>query len=267
MIRPLSACVLAIIAAMTTIAEAQTRFGGSGTSAFGQGFGSSGFGSSGFGNTGFGGGGFGSSGFGGGGFGSSGFGSGGFGSGGFGSSPFGAGGFGSSGFGGSALGNQGFGTSTYGGGQSFVGRDSGDMAAVFSQMGQAGTQFFNQMNRNTNRSNRTQQPAASSQNPPQIVRVDLRVAFNSPRPAPADLTNTIRTRLGKILADHNIAQPIVTMEGDIAVLGGVAATDSQRLVLEKLVALEPGVREVRNEMVVAPASAVETLPITDTTGN
>jgi hypothetical protein len=50
------------------------------------------------------------------------------------------------------------------------------------------------------------------------------------------------------------------MEGDTAVLRGVAATDSQRLVLEKLVALEPGVRQVRNEMTVIAPPAAATSP-------
>jgi hypothetical protein len=58
-----------------------------------------------------------------------------------------------------------------------------------------------------------------------------------------------------------MAQPAVTMEGDTAVLRGVAASESERLVLEKLVMLEPGVRQVRNEMVVtAPPAAVRSAP-------
>ena len=66
------------------------------------------------------------------------------------------------------------------------------------------------------------------------------------------LANTIRTRLGRILATQNIAAPDLTMEGGVAVLRGVAATEGQRLVLERLVAMEPGVSAVRNEMTVAP---------------
>jgi BON domain len=228
-------------------ATAQT-WGGGGTSAFGSGMGSSGFGSSSFGNAGFGGSRFGSGGMGSNSFGNSGMGGGRFGSGGFGG---GGGGFGGGGFGGggSAMGGQGFGMSGYSGGQNFVGRDSADMASTFNQMGQAGTQFFNQMNRNMARSNRDQQPAAI-ENPPQPVRVELQVAFNAPRPTPEVVANNLRRRLGKILAEHDVARPAVTMDGGTAVLSGVAATESQRLVLEKLVSLEPGVRQVRNEMVV-----------------
>jgi DNA phosphorothioation-dependent restriction protein DptG len=73
------------------------------------------------------------------------------------------------------------------------------------------------------------------------------------------LTNTIQTRMNDILASRGIAGPQVTMEGDIAVLTGVAADESQRLLFEKLVSLEAGVRGVRNEMTVA-APTTDELP-------
>jgi len=257
MLRSLSAaCVFALIAGTTTIADAQ-GFGNSGSSAFGRSSGSSGFGSSSFGNSGFG------SSMGMGGFGSS-MGMGGMGSGGmsgFGSMGSGMSGFGNSGMGGmgsgnSTFGNQGMGAGANTGGQSFVGRDSADMASTWNQMGQAGAQFFNQMNRGMNRNNR-QNADDQVENPPQRMRVTLQVAFTANRPTPSELTNSLRTRLGRILAAQNIVAPQFTMEGDVAVLGGVAATESQRLVLEKLIAMEPGVREVRNEMTVVPVTATE----------
>jgi hypothetical protein len=147
-----------------------------------------------------------------------------------------------------------------GGGQNFIGRDSGDMSAVFNQMGRAGTQFFNQMNRNArgqNRNNRNQQNAQSSENAASEVRVQLNVAFNHPRPTPSVVANTVRTRLANILPAQGVAQPDVTVDGDVVVLRGVAANDNQRLVLEKLIALEPGVMSVRNEMTVAPSTSDE----------
>lgn len=243
--------VLAIVIGVSSPVLAQGRMGGTG-------FGSSGFGSSGFGSSGFGSSGFGSSGFGSSSFGRNSFGAGaggigsGFGSSGFGSSGFGSG-FGSSGFGNSMSGGSGFGNQgnvggQYGGGQSFVGRDAGDMQGVFNQMGRASTQFFNNMNRNISRNNRNRQPAQTSQNPPQPTRVRLEVAFTAPRAASEVVANKIRTRLAKILPDHGMAQPELTMEGDTAVIRGVATSDSERLVIQQLIALEPGVRSVRNEM-------------------
>jgi hypothetical protein len=262
MSRPLiTACVFAIAVAPATISNAQS-YGRFGTSGFGgSGFGNSAFGASGFGGSGFGSR-FGSSGFGSTGFGSSGFGGSGLGSsfgstfgsglGGFGSSSFG------SGFGSSTFGSQGFGS----GGQSFVGRDSADMANVWNQLGQASTQYFNQMNRSMSRSSSRngQEATAKIKNVNQTMRVNLQVAFTPERPSQAALAETIRTRLGRILAVQDIVAPQLTMEGDVAVLRGVAASESQRLVLEKLIALEPGVRAVRNEMTVAAPSATELSP-------
>lgn len=265
--RPLiTVCVVAAIALFCSLAEGQ-NIGRSGMSAFGGGgMGSSGFGSGGFGGGGFGGGGIGSSlgmgGFGGG-MGSSGFGSsgmgGGFGSGGFGSGGFGgSGGMGSGGFGSSGMGG-GFGNSGYGGQQNFIGRDSADMSAAWNQMGQAGAQFFNQMNRNTGRNNRGgsrgDNAASEIENPEQPMRVVLKVAFPTPTPSPAQLTNNVRTSVRHVLASQGIASPQITMEGDVVVIRGVAADENQRLVLEKVVSLEPGVREVRNEMTIAQPTA------------
>jgi hypothetical protein len=269
MLRPtLTACLFAILVAIAPTVYAQTWSGGGsgmGRSAFG----SSGIGSSGFGGSGFGGG-LGSSGFGGSGFGSSSFGSGmggGMGSG-FGGgmgSGFGSGGFGGSGFGGGGMGGQGFGSGGfggsggYGGNQSFVGRDSADMQAL-SQMGQAGTQFFNNMNRNMSRRNRDGDSTPAVSNTSQPMRVNLQVAFAAPRPTPAMLTNNIRTRMTSMLAERGMTGPQVTMEGDIAVITGMAADESQRLMFEKLISLEAGVRGVRNEMTVAAPPAIDALP-------
>jgi hypothetical protein len=265
----LTAILCATLLAIPAVVHSQSWSGG------GSGFGSSAFGSSGFGGSGFGGsgmgGGFGSSGFGSSGFGSSGFGSSGFGSG-FGSgsgggmgSGFGSGGFGGSGFGGSGVGGSGFGgglgSGGYGGSggnQGFVGRDAADMQAL-SQMGQAGTQFFNNMNRRMNRGDRDRN-SPTNVNTTQPMLVNLQVAFVAPRPTPEVLTNTIQTRMASVLSQRGMVGPQVTMDGDIAVITGVAADESQRLMFEKLVSLEAGVRGVRNEMTVAAPPAIDALP-------
>jgi hypothetical protein len=259
MIRRLIAisAVIALVSNSGVAAFAQ-NFG----SSRGGGMGSSGFGSSAFGSGGMGGGGFGgmSSGMGGfgGGMGSSGFG--GMGGGGMGGM---GGGFGSSGFGGggmgggnSMFGSSGFGNSGIGGGQSnFIGRDANDMQATFGQMGRASTQFFNNMNRNMRNSSR-RSTKKTVQSVGQPMRVEVKVAFNSPRPPAAQVARDIRTRLAKILAEHHMSQPTVNMEGDTVVVGGVAASENERDVISQLLAIEPGIRNVRNEMTISqPAGA------------
>jgi hypothetical protein len=241
---------LAVVVGISSLAWAQGR-GGAST------FGSSGFGNSSFGSSAFGGmgsSGFGSSSFGGMGFG--GMGSTGFGGSGFGSSSFGSSMFGGSGFGGSAFGNS-FGQSGFGGqngGQAFIGRDGANMAATFNQMGRAGAQFFNQMNRNIRNRNRQNNNSSNSEAVTSEVRVRLQLAFNPARPTATVLTNTIRTRLTNILSERGITTPDVAVEEGVAVLRGVAESENQRRVLAQLIAMEPGVMGVRNEMTVAGTS-------------
>ncbi len=219
-----SALVLLTFAAAND-APAQTR--SSGMSAFGSGF--SGFGASGFGSS------FGSSGFGSSGFGSS-FGSSGFGSSGFGSS-FGSSGFGSSGFGSNQSGNR-----------RFIGRDATDMQSIFTQLGRSGTQYFNNMNRQMARG---QQTTVTTRNPPQPIRTEVQVAFNAPQPSADVVAKALQVRLAKIMGDHHMTVPTVSVQNGTAVLSGVAKNENERQVIESLVSLEPGVRTVRNEMTVA----------------
>jgi hypothetical protein len=255
----------ATILCVTSLAYAQGRMGGMGgmssQSAFGSSSGLRPLGQAGFGATQFG------SGMGSGGM--SGFGSSGMG----GMNSFGTGSFGSS-FGGGGMGGMsGFGMQGMGGmnggamgGQNFVGRDGGDMNAVMSQMGRAGTQFFNSMSQNmrgrNNRNRQQQSGEGEGENERPEMRIRLEVGFAAPRPAPTALARNIQTRIARLAVDHSLGQPQVSVEGDTVVLRGVAESESQSLVLANLIALEPGVRSVRNEMTVATAPAVATTPAT-----
>ncbi len=247
------ACVAVLLAAASP-AVAQRGGGGGQNSLGGSSFGNS-LGGNGFGNS-FGGGlgggmnGLGSSGLGGG-FGS---GMGGLGSGsgsGMGS------GFGSSGLGGSGFGQNSFGNNQQGG-QNFIGRDSNDMASVFNQLGRNSNQFFRQLNRTLGGGNRNQRNSSQADNAVLPVRVRLDVAFDHPAVQPTVVATAVRGRLETVLARRSIVAPEVEMVGDTVVLRGVAPSESQRLVIEKLVSLEPGVAEVDNQMTVAgEASAGE----------
>jgi hypothetical protein len=213
--------VVVLSVTMAHYASAQTR--SSGMSAFGSG--SGGFGSSGFGSS-FGSGGFGS------GFGSSGFGSS------FSSSGFGSG-FGSTGFGSNQTGNKGF-----------VGRDANDMQAIFTQLGRSSNQFFNNMNRQMARG---QQTSITTRNPPQPIRTEVQVAFAAPQPSADVVAKSLQIRLAKIMGEHHMTVPTVSVQNGTAVVSGVAKSENERSVIESLVSLEPGVRSVRNEMTVAGA--------------
>ena len=264
----LNGCVVvALILATQQIAPAQrpTGMGGSnfsgGGSNFGGGgsaFGSRAMGGSGFGSSSFGSGGLGTIPFGGG-VGGGGFGGGSsFGSGGFGGGGLGGGGFGG---GGSMFGGQGFGGMGAGqGGQNFVGRDSGDMTAAMNQMNRSGQQFMQQFGQMMNRGGRggsRNRDSDSGQNERPPVRVVLNVAFSHRQVPLATVAARVQARLTKLLAARNVAQPVVSVVGDTVVLSGVVADETQRLVIERLVAMEPGVLKVDNQMTVALAPSEE----------
>jgi hypothetical protein len=231
----------------------QSAFGG-GSGGFGGGGMGGGMGGSGFGG---GGGGMGSSGFGGSGFGGGG-GMGGMGSSGFGSSGFGGagGGMGNSGFGGSGMG----GNNQPGGAINFIGRgaqQNGQNGMNGMQGNRAMNQFFTNMNKSMSHGSKNQKGRSStSQNPPQPMRMEVKTAFDAPRTPTNVIAGVIQTRMTKILGDHHMSQPIITVQGDTAVITGAAKSDSERQTIGQLVSLESGIRAVRNEMTApdAPAS-------------
>jgi hypothetical protein len=249
-------CTGCLTAAMlfATAVNSRAQFQQSGTSGYGPSYGSSNFGSAGynpgsFGSTGFGSTSMGTS--------SGGFGSIGLGSGGIGGMSIGTGGFTSSGFGSQGFGSQGFGQSSFGqGNQQFVGRDSSDMQAVFNNLGRNSNQFFQQLNR-TMGAGRGRQAGEQPQNERPPVRVQLRVAFDYDQPTPSVVARDLGERLERVLAEHHVNQPEVIIEGRTAILRGTAANESQRLVLEKLVQLEPGVSAVVNQMAIATDTATQ----------
>ena len=248
--------ILALVLTPVQFAHAQ-RSGGSGMSAFGNsmsGMGGGMGGSGGFGNN-MGGmsGGMGGSG----GFGSSGMGGMG---GGMGNSSFGRSGGGNSSFGNSGFGNSSGMGGQQGGGTSFVGRDATDMQGTFQQTSKAQTQFFNNMNRQMSRNNNRDRKAKTTSNPAQPMRMEVKVAFSPVRPTSDAVAARVQTRLSKILADHNMTQPLVTVQGDTAVISGAAASDNERQVIARLVSLESGVRSVRNEMTVAGSTSEDIAP-------
>jgi hypothetical protein len=220
----------------STFGSGMSGFSSSGLGGFGSGM-NSGFGTSSFGS-GLGGSGFGASGFGGSGFGS---------------------GLGTSGFGGQGFGQSAFGSNAQGG-QAFVGRDSGDMAQLFNQLGRSSNQFFQQLNR-TLGGNRGRRSMTQQENVTLPVRIQLNVAFDHPRTQPTALATTVRGRLESLLTRRKIAAPEVEVVGDTVVLRGIAASESQRLVIEKLVSLEPGVAAVENQMTVEAESPNADLPL------
>lgn len=257
MLRTLSVTVTASLL-LLGLAEGGLAQGFSGSGFGPPNFGASGFGTSSVGTGGFGIGSFGSA-FGRGGTSGSAFGTGGFGGSRFGGSQFGGGGFGGQGFG---QGMVGFGD----GGQGFVGRDSGDMQALFNNIGRGANQFFQQLDRRLDRvgrrGRRNRQTDVADESTRTPVRVQLRLAFDDvpvPRVTASEIESRLETTLDG-LSDPRFGSPEVSVADGVVTLRGTVPSESRWLVMEKLAALEPGVREVRNQMTVVPTEAEATRP-------
>ncbi|MGL4512489.1 MAG: hypothetical protein ACRCT8_05310 [Lacipirellulaceae bacterium] len=223
------------IAFVASVAAGQNRGGASG-----------GGGQSSFGASGIGGGGFGGSGLGGaGGLGGSGMGTSGFGGGG-------ASGFGGAGSGGQSAGAGARGTTGGASGSSartnagvFIGRDAGDIAALWEALGRA-TQQGSARTFGGARRGRGEGNDGDSPRPP--VRVPLRVRFTT-RVAPMAASLSAQ-RVTRLWALGGVEGASLALEGSTAVLTGSVATIDARLLAEKLASIEPGVRRVENRLLV-----------------
>lgn len=91
-----------------------------------------------------------------------------------------------------------------------------------------------------------------------VIRASVRVGFSTPaggnRVNSEAIANELAARLSRIPGLQNAPQAAnieVNLEGRTAVLKGTVPTADARLVLERLLLLEPGVDKVQNELVVA----------------
>jgi len=83
-------------------------------------------------------------------------------------------------------------------------------------------------------------------------RAALRVEFEYPKPAAAEVSQRIQQRLAKTSQIRSLVPLSVTIQDRIATLRGAVATDHDRELAGRLAALEPGVSAVENLVTVGP---------------
>jgi PPE-repeat protein len=214
--------------------------------------GRSGGGTSSFGASSMGGGLGGQSAFGGSSLGQSGFGQSSFGQSGFGQSAFGQSGFGQSGFGQSAFG-AGQQTSAFGaqgGNQAFIGRGAADITSTFGGAANQTGQTTQRSQRAGGGNNRNSSDSSSSTRPEVRVTVTAspelqRFVAANRAPAAVTISNVSRALTRRGMNGVNF----VTEDG-VAILDGTVANAADKLLAEKLAAIEPGVRRVDNRLVI-----------------
>ncbi len=82
----------------------------------------------------------------------------------------------------------------------------------------------------------------------------VEVGFEPPMPTLAEMTSSLQTRFEKAGVSRLDSPIDVVIESDTVVLRGTVGSAHQRLLAENLARLEPGVRSVRNELVVSSAT-------------
>ena len=125
----------------------------------------------------------------------------------------------------------------------------GGLGGMFgSQMNQFGRNQFGQQNMRGGQGARTQ------------LRTPISLGFSSPVVASTRTTTQLTTRLTKIPSLQVTGPLSVTMEGSTAVLTGHVGSEGDRDLAERMVLLEPGISNVRNELQVRPAPEVVPIP-------
>jgi hypothetical protein len=152
--------------------------------------------------------------------------------------------------------------------QGFIGRDAADVQAMFQSMA-TGAQGMGGQNQNQNR-NRGQQRGQGNDRQQQSggeqatapIRVRLQVAFDYPLPSTTSGGPVAfePTQYDRILEERQVENFAIQRYGSRVIITGLAANASERLLMEKLVSLEPGVTEVENQMTVPESVGAPILP-------
>lgn len=112
-------------------------------------------------------------------------------------------------------------------------------------------------NRGANRGNNQQQQQQQFTNQGQganakkSIRPQLRVAFDSPRPKTDVTTKNLTVRLDNFAKRSALSGVDVVVDGGKVTLRGQVDTEESRRLAGMLVALEPGVRSVQNDLTVS----------------
>jgi hypothetical protein len=96
---------------------------------------------------------------------------------------------------------------------------------------------------------------------PPAIRVRLQPAFDLPVLPAGQANLDIQARMTRVMEIRGIASPQVEVVNRTAVLRGVAATERDRALLERIASLEPGVSRVENLVTIqAPLVQPQLLP-------
>ncbi|HTI50917.1 MAG TPA: BON domain-containing protein, partial [Planctomycetaceae bacterium] len=100
--------------------------------------------------------------------------------------------------------------------------------------------------------NFTNQGSGNSANSYRSVRPQLKIAFDAPSPKAATTVGRITTRFDKLSTRSVFSGVKFDADGGTVVLRGQVSSEEDRKLAGILVSMEPGVRSVKNELMVTP---------------
>ena len=137
----------------------------------------------------------------------------------------------------------------------FVGSDRQDLQALFGAMnatggGSTGRATRASNARGANQAGRGNNAAGRGRGAVTELRTTLRLGFEPSRPVPSRVATILTDRLARSTRIHVVGPVTVDVRDDTTILRGEVATRHDRMLAEQLALLEPGVRRVKNELVV-----------------
>ena len=137
--------------------------------------------------------------------------------------------------------------------RAFVGRDAEDVRNTFRNLsrGQRRRTMMEMAVENLNEMRESRKRWQDQQRQPPSVRVQLRPAFDYPAVAADRVVVGMQSRLASVMGRTGDAAPSVELKGRTVTLRGSVRSEHEKALAGQLVAIEPGVSQVNNLLIVA----------------
>lgn len=136
----------------------------------------------------------------------------------------------------------------------FVGNDAQSMRASFENMSgrQRRRVMFDMMVENLNEMRDRRAQRDQRRREPDPIRVQLRPSFNAPQLDSRQVAVTLQSNITKALDLQGLVAPRVELNNGTATVSGLVPSERERTVIERMIAMQPGVTRVENQLTVDP---------------
>jgi|GEM_PF-5505620 len=139
----------------------------------------------------------------------------------------------------------------------FVGSDAQDMRRSFENMSdwQRRRVRFDMVVESLNEMRESRRQRNRRRRRPDPIRVQLRPSFDYPQLESRQVAVTLQSNLTRALDLQGLVAPRVELDGRTATVSGSVPNERERAVIERMLALQPGVSIVKNLLTIDPVVA------------